>query len=53
MDLGLKESTVLATGSSSGIGKAAAISFGMEGARVVVTYHANRQSAEDTATKSS
>lgn len=51
MDLGLKESTVLVTGSSSGIGKAAAIAFGAEGARVAVTYHANRQGAEDTATK--
>ena len=51
MDLGLKESVVLITGSSSGIGKAAAITFGAEGARVAVTYRANRPGAEDTASK--
>ena len=51
MNLELKESVVLVTGSSSGIGKAAAIAFGEEGARVAVTYHANRQGAEDTASK--
>jgi 3-oxoacyl-[acyl-carrier protein] reductase len=51
MDLRLKESVVLITGSSSGIGKAAAITFGAEGARVAVTYHANRRGAEDTASK--
>ena len=51
MDLNLKESVVLVTGSSSGIGKAAAIAFGAEGARVGVTYHANRQGAEDTGQK--
>jgi NAD(P)-dependent dehydrogenase (short-subunit alcohol dehydrogenase family) len=49
MELGLKECVVLVTGSSSGIGKAAAIAYGAEGARVGVTYHANRQGAEDTA----
>jgi 3-oxoacyl-[acyl-carrier protein] reductase len=49
MDLGLKGSTVLVTGSSSGIGRAAAIAFGSEGARVAVTYHTNRQGAEATA----
>jgi 3-oxoacyl-[acyl-carrier protein] reductase len=51
MNLELKECVVLVTGSSSGIGKAAAIAFGGEGARVAVTYHANRQGAEDTASK--
>jgi 3-oxoacyl-[acyl-carrier protein] reductase len=51
LDLNLKESVVLVTGSSSGIGKAAAIAFGAEGARVAVTYHANRRGAEDTANK--
>lgn len=51
MDLNLKESVVLVTGSSSGIGKAAAIAFGAEGAYVGVTYHANEQGAEDTAQK--
>ena len=49
MDLGLKGQTVLVTGSSSGIGRAAAIAFGAEGARVAVTYHTNRQGAEATA----
>src|SRR5438270_46799 len=51
MDLGLKGQTVLVTGSSSGIGRAAAIAFGAEGAQVAVTYHKNRQGAEDTASK--
>lgn len=51
MDLGLKERVVLVTGSSSGIGKATAIAFGAEGARVGVTYHSNSRGAEDTAQK--
>lgn len=51
MDLKLKDQVVLVTSSSSGIGKAAAIAFGAEGARVGVTYHANRQGAEETAQK--
>jgi NAD(P)-dependent dehydrogenase (short-subunit alcohol dehydrogenase family) len=51
MDLRLKESKVLVTGSSSGIGQATAIAFGAEGAQVGVTYHSNRDGAEDTATK--
>jgi len=51
MNLELKESVVLVTGSSSGIGRAAAIAFGGEGARVAVTYHTNRQGAEETASK--
>ena len=48
MDLGLKDQTVLVTGSSSGIGRAAAIAFGAEEARVAVTYHENRAGAEAT-----
>ena len=51
MDLQLKNATVLVTGSSAGIGQAAALAFGVEGARVAVTYHTNRQGAEDTASK--
>jgi NAD(P)-dependent dehydrogenase (short-subunit alcohol dehydrogenase family) len=51
MELGLKNQTVMVTGSSSGIGRATAIAFGAEGARVVVTYHKNRQGADETATQ--
>ena len=46
MDLRLKNSKVLVTGSSSGIGKATAMAFGAEGASVAVTYHANQDGAE-------
>jgi NAD(P)-dependent dehydrogenase (short-subunit alcohol dehydrogenase family) len=49
MDLQLHRRTVLVTGSSAGIGKATAVAFGREGARVAVTYHTNRQGAEQTA----
>jgi 3-oxoacyl-[acyl-carrier protein] reductase len=45
MDLGLEGRVVIVTGSSQGIGKAAALSFGREGARVVVTFHENRDKA--------
>ncbi|HEX9387826.1 MAG TPA: SDR family oxidoreductase [Anaerolineales bacterium] len=51
MDLQLKDSTVLVTGSSAGIGQATALAFGEEGARVAVTYYKNRQGAEETANK--
>lgn len=51
MDLQLKDATVFVTGSSAGIGQATAIAYGTEGARVAVTYHKDRQGAEDTASK--
>ncbi len=51
MDLHLKDATVLVTGSSAGIGQATAIAFGAEGARVAVTYHQDRQGAEETQRK--
>lgn len=49
MKTGLEDSVVVVTGSSSGIGKATAIGFGYESAKVVVTYHSNKAGAEDTA----
>ena len=49
MELGLKDSVVLVTGSSSGIGRAAAVAFAKEGAKVAVTYHQNRDGGEETA----
>jgi len=38
---------VLVTGSSQGIGRAAAIAFGKAGAKVVVNYHSNPDKAEE------
>jgi len=49
LELQLKDQTVLVTGSSSGIGRATAIAFGAEGARVAVTYYENRPGADETA----
>ncbi len=51
MDLQLKDATILVTGSSAGIGQATAIAYGVEGARVAVTYHKDRQGAEETRRK--
>lgn len=46
MDLGFKDRVVIVTGSSRGIGKAAALLFGREGARVAVTFVREREKAE-------
>jgi NAD(P)-dependent dehydrogenase (short-subunit alcohol dehydrogenase family) len=45
MDLGLAEKVVLVTGASRGIGRAAALAFGRERARVAVTYRAEQARA--------
>ncbi len=49
MDMGLRNRGVLVTGSSAGIGRATAIAFGREGARVGITYRQRRDQAEETA----
>lgn len=45
MDI-LKGKTALVTGSSSGIGKAIALLFAQEGAKVIVTYHSGEERAK-------
>jgi NAD(P)-dependent dehydrogenase (short-subunit alcohol dehydrogenase family) len=49
MDFGLKDQVVLVTGSSSGIGRAAAVAYAAEGAKVAITYFSSREGAEETA----
>jgi 3-oxoacyl-[acyl-carrier protein] reductase len=49
MDLGLQNRVVVVTGSSAGIGRATALAFGREGARVGITYRSHATQAEETA----
>lgn len=46
--MNLKNKVVLITGSSSGIGKATALRFAKEGAKVVVNYNVNKKGGEET-----
>ncbi|MEU4195189.1 SDR family oxidoreductase [Kribbella sp. NPDC026611] len=49
MDLGLHGVAVLVTGGSSGIGRATAVAYGREGARVAITYNSRKDAAEGVA----
>lgn len=49
MDLGFEGHVALVTGSSQGIGRATALQFAREGARVVITYRNHRDKAEAVA----
>jgi 3-oxoacyl-[acyl-carrier protein] reductase len=51
MDLGLEGSAILITGASGGIGEAIARQLAVEGARVGVHFHSNREAAEALATE--
>lgn len=45
----LKDKVCFISGSSSGIGRAVAVLYGAEGAKVVVTYHSDREEGEEAA----
>lgn len=49
MNLHLEGRRVLVTGASRGIGRAIAVAFGQEGARVAFTYHDDAAGAQETA----
>jgi 3-oxoacyl-[acyl-carrier protein] reductase len=49
VDPGLDGRVVLVTGASLGIGRATALAFGAEGARVAVGYRMNIEAAEEIA----
>jgi 3-oxoacyl-[acyl-carrier protein] reductase len=46
MDLGLSDKRVLVTGASRGIGRATALAFAAEGAKVAITYHSAEAEAK-------
>jgi len=47
----LANSVAIITGSSRGLGRAIAIGFGLEGAKIVVNYHSNRAAGLETVKK--